>query len=113
MMMMIMVIILVMESENSLKVTWLWWEKINAVTLNNEVSNKIKFDENVTCDYLSLVVSLYHCISKLDVETRHCIFITCDQNDFGYKLYDSLENKFVKRHDLEFMNDQLIDDVDK
>ncbi|KAJ0042674.1 hypothetical protein Pint_18583 [Pistacia integerrima] len=51
--------------------------------------------------------------SKLDMRTRQCIFIGYGLNEFGYRLYDPVEKKLVRSHDVVFMEDQTIQDVEK
>jgi len=34
--------------------------------------------------------------SKLDTKTRQCIFIGYSQNEFGYKFFDSVEEKALR-----------------
>ncbi|WVZ03005.1 hypothetical protein V8G54_023811 [Vigna mungo] len=51
--------------------------------------------------------------SKLDVKTRQCIFIGFGQDEFGCKLYDPIEKKVVRSCDVQFMEDQTIEDIDK
>ena len=51
--------------------------------------------------------------SKFDVKTRQCIFIGYGLDEFGYRLYDPTEKKLVRSHDVVFMEDQTIQDVDK
>ncbi|RDX90136.1 hypothetical protein CR513_28032, partial [Mucuna pruriens] len=36
--------------------------------------------------------------SKLDMKTRQCIFIGYDYDEYGYRLYDSVEKKLVRSH---------------
>ncbi|RDX70373.1 hypothetical protein CR513_50385, partial [Mucuna pruriens] len=38
--------------------------------------------------------------SKLDMKTRQCIFIGYDQDEYGYKLYDLVEKKIFRSHDM-------------
>jgi len=50
---------------------------------------------------------------KLDAKTRQCIFIGCGGDEFGYRFYDSIEKKLVRSHDVQFMEDQTIEYIDK
>ncbi|WVZ14283.1 hypothetical protein V8G54_011849 [Vigna mungo] len=90
-----------------------------AVALNSEVSNKIWFGKNGTYDHLRVFgcKAFVHVPkderSKLDVKTRQCIFIGFGQDEFGYNLYDPIEKKVVRSHDVQFMEDQTIEDIDK
>jgi len=36
--------------------------------------------------------------SRLDVNTRECIFIGYDHDEFGYRLYDPVQKKLVRSH---------------
>ena len=51
--------------------------------------------------------------SKLDAKTRQCIFIGYDLDEFGYRLYDPIKKKLVRIHDIIFMENKTIDDIDK
>ncbi|KAK8974517.1 hypothetical protein V6N11_034227 [Hibiscus sabdariffa] len=51
--------------------------------------------------------------SKLDSKTRQCIFIGYGlDGEFGYRLYDPVQKKLVRRQDVVFIEDQTIDDID-
>ncbi|RDY02489.1 hypothetical protein CR513_14047, partial [Mucuna pruriens] len=88
------------------------------VVLNTKVPNKI-CDKNVKHDHLQVFgcKAFVHVPkderSKLDMKTRQCIFIGYGQDKYGYKLYDFVEKKLVKSHDVQFMEDQTIEDIDK
>jgi hypothetical protein len=43
--------------------------------------------------------------SKLDVKTRQCIFLGYGLDEFGYRLYDPVEKKLVRRRDVVFIED--------
>jgi hypothetical protein len=49
----------------------------------------------------------------LDAKSKQCIFIGYGQDEFGYKLYDPLGNKLTRSRDVVFMEDQIIEDIDK
>ena len=51
--------------------------------------------------------------SKLDVKTWQCIFVGYGQNEFGYMLYDPIETKIIRSQDVVFIEDQIIEDIDK
>ncbi|KAJ0086303.1 hypothetical protein Patl1_08345 [Pistacia atlantica] len=51
--------------------------------------------------------------SKLDMKTQQCIFTGYGLDEFGYRLYDPVEKKLVRSHDVVFMEDQTIQDVEK
>ncbi|RDX66455.1 hypothetical protein CR513_54773, partial [Mucuna pruriens] len=51
--------------------------------------------------------------SKLDMKTRQCIFIGYGHDEYGYKMYDPIEKKLVRSRDVQFMEDQTIEDIDK
>ncbi|KAL9254956.1 Retrovirus-related Pol polyprotein from transposon TNT 1-94-like protein [Drosera capensis] len=51
--------------------------------------------------------------SKLDMKTRQCIFLGYAQDELGYQLYDPIEKTVVRSHNVVFMEDQTIDDIDK
>ncbi|RDX87978.1 hypothetical protein CR513_30488, partial [Mucuna pruriens] len=80
------------------------------VTLNTEVPDKIWFDKNVKYDHLHAFgcKAFVHVPkderSKLDMKTMQCIFIG---------LYDPVEKKLVRSCDVQFMEDQTIEDINK
>ncbi|RDX69268.1 hypothetical protein CR513_51640, partial [Mucuna pruriens] len=48
------------------------------------------------------------------MKTRQCIFIEYDHDEYGYRMYDLVEKKLVvKSRDVQFMEDQTIEDIDK
>ncbi|RDX79232.1 hypothetical protein CR513_40372, partial [Mucuna pruriens] len=51
--------------------------------------------------------------SKLDMKTSKCIFIGYGQDKYGYGLYDPVEKKFVRSRDVQFMEDQTVEDINK
>ena len=51
--------------------------------------------------------------SKLDAKTRQCIFIGYGLDEFGYRLYDPIEKKLVRRRDIIFMENQTIEILTK
>ncbi|RDY10892.1 hypothetical protein CR513_04511, partial [Mucuna pruriens] len=89
------------------------------VTLNIEVPYKIWFGKDVNYDHLQV----FNCKafvhvpkderSKLDMKTRQCIFIGYGHDEYSYRLYDLVEKKLVKSRDVQFMEDQTIEDIDK
>ncbi|RDY02478.1 hypothetical protein CR513_14057, partial [Mucuna pruriens] len=70
------------------------------VDLNTEVPNKILFGKDVK----AFVHVPKDKKSKLDIKTRQCTFI---------RLYDPDKKKLVKIRDVQFMEDQTIEDIDK
>ncbi|RDX94220.1 hypothetical protein CR513_23419, partial [Mucuna pruriens] len=95
------------------------FEASPAVALNTEVLHKIWFGKDVKYDHLRVsdCKAFVHVPkderSKLDMKTRHCIFIRNGHDEYGYRMYDPVEKKFVKRRDVQFMEDQTIEDIDK
>nr|KYP49409.1 Retrovirus-related Pol polyprotein from transposon TNT 1-94 [Cajanus cajan] len=92
--------------------------------LNSEVPDKIWFGKNVSYDHLHVFSckAFVHVPkderSKLDAKTRQCIFGLCifigyGQDELGYRLYDPVEKKLVRSRDVQFMEDQTIEDIDK
>ncbi|RDX69595.1 hypothetical protein CR513_51267, partial [Mucuna pruriens] len=90
-----------------------------AVALNTEVPHKIWFGKDVKYDHLRIFgcKALVHVLkderSKLDMKTRQCIFIGYGHDEYGYKMYDPVEKKLVRSRDVQFMEDQTIEDIDK
>ncbi|RDY10991.1 hypothetical protein CR513_04408, partial [Mucuna pruriens] len=89
------------------------------VVLNTKVPNKIWIGKYVKNDHLRVFgcKAFVHVSkderSKLDMKTRQCIFIGYGQDEYGYKLYDSVEKKLVRSCDVQFMEDQTIKYIDK
>ncbi|RDY02473.1 hypothetical protein CR513_14061, partial [Mucuna pruriens] len=89
------------------------------IPLNIEVLDKIWFGKDVKYDHLRVFdcKAFVHVRkderSKLDMKTRHCIFIGYGQDEYGYRLYVPIVNKLVKSRDVQFMEDQTIEDIDK
>ncbi|RDX85562.1 hypothetical protein CR513_33229, partial [Mucuna pruriens] len=71
-----------------------------AVALYTEVPNKIWFGKDVKYDHLRV----FGC---------KCIFIGYGHDEYGYKMYDFVEKKLVRSNDVQFMEDQAIEDIDK
>ncbi|RDY06554.1 hypothetical protein CR513_09431, partial [Mucuna pruriens] len=89
------------------------------VALNTKVLNKIWFDKDVKYDHLRVFdcKAFVHVPknekSKLDMKTSQCIFIGYGHDKYGYRMYYPVEEKLVRRHDVQFMEDQTIEDVNK
>ncbi|RDX90785.1 hypothetical protein CR513_27318, partial [Mucuna pruriens] len=94
-------------------------EKEKEVALNTEVPDKIWFGKDVKYDHLQIFgcKAFVHVPkderSKLDMKTRQCIFIRYGHDEYGYRMYDPVEKKLVRSHDVQFMKDQTIEDIDK
>ncbi|RDX72100.1 hypothetical protein CR513_48465, partial [Mucuna pruriens] len=92
------------------RVRWLLFKASPLVALNTKVPNKIWFGKDVKYDHLRVFdcKTFMHVPkderSKLDMKTRQCIFI---------RMYNLVEKKLVRRHDVQFMEDQTIEDIDK
>ena len=50
---------------------------------------------------------------KLDVKVKSCIFLGYGHEEFGYRLWDPMSRNIVRRRDVVFFEDQLVDDCDK
>ncbi|RDY10271.1 hypothetical protein CR513_05239, partial [Mucuna pruriens] len=89
------------------------------VALNTEVPDKIWFGKDVKYDHLRVFgcKAFVHVPkderSKLDMKTRQCIFIGYGLDEYGYKMYDPVKKKLVRSCDVQFMEDQTIEDIDK
>ena len=74
--------------------------------LNIEVPEKIWSGKNVSYDHLHVfgcrgfVYFLKDKRSKLNIKTKQCIFIGYGQDEFSYKLYDSVKKKLVRSRDV-------------
>jgi len=83
------------------------------------VPDKIWFGKNVSYDHLRVFGcrAFVHVPkderSKLDKKTRQCIFIGYGEDEFGYRFYDPIEKKLVRNRDVQFMEDQTIEDIYK
>ncbi|RDX90093.1 hypothetical protein CR513_28077, partial [Mucuna pruriens] len=88
------------------------------VALNTKVRDKIWFGKDVKYDHLGVFgcKAFVHVPkderSKLDMKTRQYIFIGYGQDEYGYRLYDPIEKKLVRIRDVQFMEDQTIEDID-
>ncbi|KAM1603730.1 hypothetical protein PS2_030305 [Malus domestica] len=51
--------------------------------------------------------------SKLDYKATPCIFLGYGGEDFGYRLWDPYQKKFIRSRDVVFYEDQTIRDSDK
>ncbi|RDX82009.1 hypothetical protein CR513_37250, partial [Mucuna pruriens] len=91
----------------------------NGVALNTEVPDKIWFGKDVKYDHLRVFSckAFVHVLkderSKLDIKTRQCIFMGYGLDEYGYRMYDPVEKKLVKSHDVQFMKDHTIEDINK
>ncbi|RDY06218.1 hypothetical protein CR513_09841, partial [Mucuna pruriens] len=47
------------------------------------------------------------------MKTRQCIFIGYSHDEYGYRMYDPVEKKLARSRDVQFMEDQTIEDIDK
>jgi len=90
-----------------------------AVALNTEVLEKIWFVKNVSYDHLCVFGcrAFVHVLkderSKLDKKIRQCIFTRYGQDEFDYRFYDPVEKKLVRSRDVQFMENQTIEDINK
>ncbi|RDY04253.1 hypothetical protein CR513_12058, partial [Mucuna pruriens] len=91
-------------------------------TTKNElikVLDKIWFGKDVKYDHLQVFgcKAFMHIPKderpKLDMKTRECIFIGYGHDDYGYRMYDPVEKKLVRSHDVQFLEDQIVEDIDK
>ncbi|RDY05381.1 hypothetical protein CR513_10796, partial [Mucuna pruriens] len=89
------------------------------VALNTKVPDKIRFGKDVNYNHLRVFgcKAFVHVPkderSKLNMKTRQCIFIGYGHDEYGYRMYDPVEKKLVRRRDVQFMEDQTIEDIDK
>ncbi|KAM1333707.1 hypothetical protein ACFX2F_009708 [Malus domestica] len=51
--------------------------------------------------------------SKLDYKTTPCIFLGYGNEDFGYRLWDPYQKKFIRSREVIFYEDQTIGDSNK
>ncbi|RDY00420.1 hypothetical protein CR513_16399, partial [Mucuna pruriens] len=84
-----------------------------AISLNTEVVDKIWFDKDVKYDHLRVFSCKTFVHVPKDERSKQCIFIGYGHDEYGYKMYDPIEKKLVKSRDVQFMEDQTIEDIDK
>jgi hypothetical protein len=51
--------------------------------------------------------------SKLDSKTKQCIYLSQPSEEFGYRLWDPVNKKIVRRRDVVFIKDEIIKDIGK
>ena len=51
--------------------------------------------------------------SKLDVKEKSFIFLRYGHEEFGYRLWDPMNKKLIRRRVMVFLEDQLLNDIDK
>lgn len=89
------------------------------VALGNNVPNRFWYDRDVSYEHLRVFSckSFVHVLKderyKLDTKTRQCIFIGYGQDEFSYRCYDSVQKKVIRSHDVIFVEDQTIEDINK
>ncbi|RDY10072.1 hypothetical protein CR513_05468, partial [Mucuna pruriens] len=85
--------------------------------LNTKVPDKIWFGKDVKYDHLRVFgcKAFVHVPnderSKLDMKTRQCIFIGYGHDAYGCRMYDPVDKKLVTSRDVQFMEDQTIEDI--
>ena len=90
-----------------------------AVALKGNVHNQVWTCKEVSYEHLHVFgcKAFVHIPkderSKLDAKTRQYVFIGYSHDDFGYKLYDPVENKIVRSRDVVFVEDQTIENIRK
>ncbi|RDY02032.1 hypothetical protein CR513_14564, partial [Mucuna pruriens] len=81
------------------------------------VSDKILFGKDVKYDHLRVFdyKAFVHIPkdekSKLVMKTRQCIFIGFGHDEYSYRMYDHVEKKIVRSRDVQFIEDQTIEDI--
>ena len=50
--------------------------------------------------------------SKLDSKIKQCIFLGFEDDEFGYRLWNTKEKKIVRSRDVIFFEDQTIEDFE-
>ncbi|RDY11828.1 hypothetical protein CR513_03448, partial [Mucuna pruriens] len=89
------------------------------IALNTEVPDKIWFGKDVKYDHLRVFScnAFVHVPKderpKLDMKTRQCIFMGYSHDEYGYRMYVPVEKKLVISRDVQFMEDQIIEDINK
>ena len=106
-----------------------WGEVLNTVVhvlnltpcvhLQFDVRNIVLIGKDISYDHLCVFgckafmrIPKYE-RSKLDVKTQQCVFGGYGLHKFVYKFYDLVEKKLVRSHDVVFMEDQTIQDIEK
>ncbi|GKV30059.1 hypothetical protein SLEP1_g38923 [Rubroshorea leprosula] len=89
------------------------------IALDNDVPDRVCYGKDVSYDHLWVFgcKAFVHVAkderTKLNAKTKQCIFIGYGQDEFGYRLYNLVEKKLVRSHDVVFFEDQTIEDIDK
>ena len=91
----------------------------HVAALQNDAPNSVWYEKDIFYDHLRVFgcKTFVHVLKderpKLDAKTRQCIFIGYDLDEFGFKLYDSIEKELARSRDIIFMDNQTIEDIDK
>ena len=89
------------------------------VVLQDDVPDRVWYGKDVSYNH----VCVFGCKafvyvskdkrSKLYAKIRECIFVRYGHDEFGYRFYYPVEKKFVRSHDVIFVDDQTIEDIGK
>jgi len=89
----------------------------HVIVLQADVLDRVWYGKYVSYSYLRVFGSraFVHVLKdeRSDVKTRECIFIGYGHDEFGYRFYDPIEKKLVKRCDVIVVEDQTIEDIGK
>lgn len=90
-----------------------------SVSLEGDVPNRVWYNKDISFDHLKVFgcKAFVHIPqderSKFDPKTRQCIFVGYGLDEFGYRLFDPIANKVLRRRDVVFVEDQTIEDIVK
>lgn len=90
-----------------------------SVSLEGDVPNRVWYNKDISYDHLKVFgcKAFVHIPqderSKFDPKTRQCIFLSYGLDEFGYRLFDPIANKVLRRRDVVFVEDQTIEDIVK
>ena len=90
-----------------------------SVPLKGDVPRRVWIGKNVSYDHLKVFgcKTFVHVPkkerSRLDVKAKPCIFLGYGHEEFRYKLLDPMNKKLIRSRDMVFLEDQLLDDIDK
>ncbi|GAA0174548.1 hypothetical protein LIER_27919 [Lithospermum erythrorhizon] len=51
--------------------------------------------------------------TKFDFKSKQCVFLSFEDEKFGYKLYDLVDKKIIRSRDVMFREDLTVKDLDK
>ena len=87
-----------------------------SVPLDGDIPQRVWSGKDISYRHLRVFGCLaYVHVAKdqkgnLDLKSRPCIFLSYDDEEFGYKLWDLTEKKMIRSRDIVFMKEKMIVD---